>query len=103
MELPKTWTDAGIWFAVQFPVLGAVVLGARWAIRETGRFYDQLIGHLREVHGLQLAEKDARRTDVVAEQDRQLGEKDRRIAELEAEVKSLERKIERMRKAEGEK
>src|SRR5689334_6771713 len=98
MDLPKTWADVGIWFAVQFPILGAALVGARWAIWETGRHYDKLIGYLRESHDRHLAEKDIRRTELAAEKDRQLADKDRRIGELEAEVKSLERKVERMRK-----
>lgn len=102
MDWPRTLAEAGTWLVVQFPVFGAALLAARWTIRETGRFYDKLADHLREVHERHLREKSARRTDLMTVKDAQLAEKDRRIEQLEAEVRALERKVERLRKSEGE-
>jgi hypothetical protein len=75
MDFPKSVSELGIWLAMQFPVLAAAVLLARWAVQHTERLHENRSADARRLYEGLLAEKDSR-----------LRDRDERILQLMSEV-----------------
>ena len=91
--LPKTWDEFAIWVLVQFPVLAASFLIARYAVRVTGRQYQVTLTEVKRAYA-----------ELLAEREKRVGERDTRIKQLEAERDELKSRLSRTRKPpEGEK
>jgi hypothetical protein len=87
MEFPKNIAELGIWLAMQFPVLAAAALLARWAVRYTEKLHEKRIEDARTLFA-----------GLITEKDKRLQERDRRIEELQAEVLELRTKLTRSKK-----
>ncbi len=95
MDPPKTVSDLAIWVAIQFPVLAAVVLVARWVLRWSNQQRVEEIKRIEDQYTKLLSEKDQRLIELKAE-------KDKRIEELTRELRELKEKHTRSRKPRDE-
>lgn len=91
MELPKTTSEYMIWLGMQFPVLGAAILLAYWAVKYATRLYDRKSDETEKLN-----------ERLIAEKDKQIGKLEERIRHLESEVAELRAKLSRPKKPPGE-
>jgi dephospho-CoA kinase len=101
MELPKTWQEYLIWLGIQFPVLVAVGLAARWIIQYLTAQQDRRIAEMRDDQKRLLEEKDKRLAEVVAANQSRLADREKQIQELKDEIEELKAKLTRKPKEKG--
>lgn len=82
MDPPKTPQELYIWLAVQFSVLAAVVVVARWFRADIERKHTADIARSDQLHAAMLAEKDRLHAAIIAEKDRQLAKAEAEVAYL---------------------
>ena len=58
MELPKSASELAIWLGMQFPVLGASILLAYWAVKYAIRLYEKKSDETQKLNDRLSAEKD---------------------------------------------
>ncbi|MBY0457776.1 MAG: hypothetical protein K2V38_10595 [Gemmataceae bacterium] len=93
MELPKNFEQYVIWVGMQFPVLGAAAVVARWVMnRERASCEGQIKANddknaaLVKVKDEQIAERDARIAELKADHATRQSELKAEIAELKAKL-----------------